>query len=128
MVLRVRGMNPHQHVVLFITQDQKPGGLPAQMLGEFTTDTEGKGFLTVSTEIINAFASANQAQTDYQGIAASGQTPPAGLLPSRGGGANTIPLNFFRGYVVDGKLDNVFGPDENTSGGSPVFESKVALP
>lgn len=128
LTLRVRGMQPNQRVVLLITEDQKPGGLPAQMLGEFTTNERGQGRLKLRTEIINAFASANQSQSDDQGIAESGQTPPAGLLVSAGGGANTIPLNYFRGYVVDGQIDNVFGPDENTPGGSPVFESVVALP
>lgn len=128
MILRVRGMDPNVRVVLLLTQDQKPGGLPAQMLGEFTTNAKGKGVLRIRTEVINAFASANVAQSDANGVAASGQNPPAGLLVSAGGGANTIPLNFFRGYVVDGAIDNVFGPDENTPGGSPVFESAVSLP
>lgn len=128
MLLRTQGMTPNQRVVVLLTQNQKPGGLPAQMLGEFTTDNAGKGILIIRSEIINAFASANRAQENSQGIASSGQTPPAGLLPSLGGTANTIPLNFFRGYVVNDAINNAFGPDEYTPGGSPIFESTVAIP
>jgi hypothetical protein len=53
MVMRVRGLAPYQRVVLFITQDQKPGGLPAQILAEFTTNAKGQGFLKIRSEIVS---------------------------------------------------------------------------
>ncbi len=121
--LRVERMPPNLRVTVFLGEDQTPGGLPVQFLGEFTTDHKGRGRLRVATEIVNAFATANQSMENELGIARNQGNFPD-LLEN---GANTIPLNWFRGYAaVDS--GTVFGPDENTPGGPPVFIQETPLP
>ena len=134
MQLKIEGLPPNERMTVFLTEDQVAGGLPAQFIGEFTTNPEGKGKLVLRAEIVNAFASANQTQEDENGIARNdGSFPvPPGLLPPAGT-ANTIPLNWFRGYFVDIKppvdsLGTVFGPAEDIPGGVIAFDSFPALP
>lgn len=134
MRLKMEGLPPNERMTVFLTEDQVAGGLPAQFIGEFTTNAQGKGKLHLRAEIVNAFASANQQQEDANGVARNvGIPPPPGLLPT-GGTANTISLNWFRGYFVDIKPavpdtpGTVFGPDETTPGGVIAFFSDVPLP
>ena len=52
----------------------------------------------------------------------------AGLLVEADGTANTIPLNWFRGYFVPENGANVFGTSENVPGGPIAFVSTRELP
>ncbi len=124
--LQIAGLPADERITVFLTTHQGPGRLPAQFIGEFTTDDDGEGELELEAEIVSAFASANQMLEDPFGEA---DDPLAGRLPvPLGGMANTIPLNWFRGYFVDIFPHNVFGPDENTAGGAIAFLSSAALP
>ena len=126
--LKIEGLPPKARISVFLTRHQGPGALPAQFIGEFTTNKDGKGKLELNAEIVNAFASANQTREDALGEAPPSPPPSPGTLPFAGGTANTIPLNWFRGYFVDIFPHNVFGPDENTPGGAIAFLSTPALP
>lgn len=121
MKLRVEGLPVNQRFTVFLTHSEIPGALPAQFIGVFTTNDKGKGTLKLRAEIINAFASANQGLEDGNGIA---EIMGAGALAR---GANTIPLNYIRGYFA-GPGGNVFGPDESIPGGPIAFVSTQALP
>ncbi len=128
--LSIDGLPPDERITIFLTRHQDPSKLPAQFIGEFTTNARGHGTLSLRAEIGDAFASANQELEDEFGEA---DVFGAGTLPvPRGGTANTIPLNWFRGYFVD-QIDgipphNVFGPNEDTAGGAIAFISDPALP
>ena len=112
--LKISNLPPNERFTVFLTRHQLPARLPAQFIGEFTTNKKGKGKLKLRAEIVNAFASANQTLEDYSGEL---DVVGAGNLPEPlGGTANTIPLNWFRGYFVDLNPHNVFGPDESTPG------------
>ena len=124
--LGISGLMPHARIAVFLTRHQTPGMLPAQFLGEFTTNSTGKGRLHLRAEIINAFASANQALEDALGEAAI--MGAGDLAIPNGGSANTIPLNWIRGYFVGLFPHNVFGSDEVTPGGPPAFISSIPLP
>lgn len=126
--LKIEGLPPKARITVFLTRHQGPGALPAQFIGEFTTNKDGEGKLKLNTEIVNAFASANQTREDAFGEAPPSPPPSPGTLPFAGGTANTIPLNWLRGYFVDIFPHNVFGPDENTPGGAIAFLSTPALP
>ncbi len=125
--LRIDGLPANERITVFLTTHPGPGKLPAQFIGEFTTNKRGEGKLRLKAEIVSAFASANQDLEDDLGVADNSQ---AGRLPGPPffGTANTIPLNWFRGYFVDIFPHNVFGPDENTPGGAIAFVSDPALP
>lgn len=123
-VLTIRDLPPRSRISVFLTRFQEPGRLPAQFVGEFRTNKHGKGRLRLRTEIINAFASANQALEDENGEA----DVMAGLLVEAGGTANTIPLNWFRGYFVPEDGGNVFGTSEDVAGGPIAFISEPELP
>ena len=126
LALRINNLPPNERISVFLTRHQAPGRLPAQFIGEFTTDDFGKGKLRLRAEIVDAFASANQTLEDNNGeadVAGAGDLP----LPF-GGTANTISLNWFRGYFVDLTPHNVFGSDESTPGGPPAFISEPELP
>lgn len=134
MTLSARKLPPRSRITVLLTEDQAPGGLPAQFIGEFTTDRNGRGTLVVLTEVVNAFASGNPLadQTDatpndgvVKGDVEGGDVPPPN------GDAVRHPLNWIRGYLVpprDATMGNVFGPKENALGGPPVFISEPALP
>ncbi len=123
MKLKIEGLPPNSRQTVFLTRHRFPSRLPAQFIGEFTTDEDGEGELELKAEIVNAFASANQTLED-----AFGEADVAGAGTVLGGTANTIPLNWFRGYFVELFPHNVFGPDEITLGGPPSFISAPALP
>ncbi len=124
--LQIDGLPPNQRITVFLTTHPGPGKLPAQFIGEFTTNKRGEGKLRLRAEFVSAFASANQTLEDAFGEA---NNPTAGQLRvPLGGTANTIPLNWFRGYFVDIFPHNVFGPDENTPGGAIAFISDPARP
>ena len=124
--LQIDGLPANERITVFLTTHQGPGKLPAQFIGEFTTNKRGNGKLRLRAEIVSAFASANQIREDVFGEA---DDEEAGRLPVPSSGtANTIPLNWFRGYFVDIFPHNVFGPDENTPGGAIAFISDPALP
>ena len=124
--LRIEGLPPKERVAVFLTRHADPGRLPAQFIGEFRTNEDGMGKLKLKAEIVSAFASANQTLEDASGVADDGA---AGRLPiPLFGSANTIPLNWFRGYFVDIFPHNVFGIDETTAGGAPAFLSALPLP
>ncbi|MGH9960211.1 MAG: hypothetical protein ACREBC_24320, partial [Pyrinomonadaceae bacterium] len=59
MILSASKLPPRSRITVLLTEDQAPGGLPAQFIGEFTTDRNGSGTLVVLTEVVNAFASGN---------------------------------------------------------------------
>ncbi len=130
MFLFIRNLPPHARVTVFLTRHQDPSKLPAQFIGEFTANEDGRGRLFLNAEIVDAFASANQTLEDAFGEA---DVFGAGNLPVPFfGTANTIPLNWLRGYFA-GEIDgipphNVFGPDENTPGGAIAFISDPPLP
>ena len=128
MSLTIEGLAANQRITVFLTRHQGLGALPAQFIGEFTTDEDGEGELELKAEIVDAFASANQAVENAFGEAPPSPPPSPGTLPFAGGTANTIPLNWFRGYFVNIFPHNVFGPDENTPGGAIAFLSTPALP
>ena len=126
--LTIDGLPANERITVFLTRHQGLGALPAQFIGEFTTDDDGSGELELEAEIVDAFASANQTREDAFGEAPPSAAPSPGTLPFAGGTANTIPLNWFRGYFVDIFPHNVFGPDENTPGGAIAFLSAAPLP
>lgn len=135
MTLSARKLPPRSRITVLLTEDQAPGGLPAQFIGEFTTDRKGRGDLTVLTEVVNAFASgsplADQTDENPNDGVVKGNVP-GGHEPPPGGTAVIHALNWIRGYLVlppgnEGAV-NVFGPDENTLVGPPVFISEPALP
>lgn len=124
--LKIFNLPPNERFTVFLSRHHRPARLPAQFIGEFTTNKRGKGKLRLRAEIINAFASANQTEEDLRGEA---DVDGAGNLYFHfGGTANTIPLNWFRGYFVNLDPHNVFGPDEITPGGPPAFISYPELP
>ncbi len=126
--LEISGLPPNQQISVFLTENQDLGALPAQFIGEFTTDDDGDGELELDAEIVDAFASANQAVENALGVAPPSPPPSPGTRPFAGGTANTIPLNWFRGYFVTIFPHNVFGPNETTPGGAIAFLSVPALP
>jgi len=121
--LRMDHLPPHLRVTVFICETSIPGSLPAQYLGEFTSDRHGHGRLKLETEIVDAFASANMSMQDASGIVHNTGNFPDALA----NGANTIPLNFIRGYAAEGGV-NIFGPDEDHAGGGPVFIHTTPIP
>lgn len=123
--LKAYGLNPNTRYSVFLTESPVPGALPAQFLGEFTSNKKGKGKFKAKTEIINAFASANQSEADDSGIANTPPPPPAGAIAN---GANTIALDWIRVYVIPPAGGNVFGGSENELGGPLVLTSDEALP
>ncbi len=121
-VLKMRGLKPKSRYSVFLTESATPGALPAQFLGDFVSNKKGKGRFRALTEIVNAFASANESLEDLDGIA---NVPGAGGIV---GGANTIPLNWIRVYLVPPTGGNVFGSSETKLGGPLVLTSEEALP
>lgn len=122
---RARNLKPQTRYTVFMAQSSTVGALPVQFIGEFTTNKKGQGQLNLTTEIIDAFASANQTLENNLGIA---DTPGAGALSN---GANTIPLNFIRVYVgvaSPGGLQSVFGTSEKKPGGGLVMSTRRPLP
>lgn len=120
-----RGLKPRTRYTVFMAQSSTVGALPVQFLGEFTTDKRGRGQLNLTTEIIDAFATANQTLENNLGIA---DVRGAGALSN---GANTIPLNYIRVYLgvaSPGGLQSVFGTSDNKPGGGLVMSTTRALP
>jgi|GEM_PF-2380070 len=120
--LKMRGLKPKSQYSVFLTESATPGALPAQFLGVFSSNKNGKGRFRALTEIVNAFASANESLEELNGIA---DVPGAGGIVR---GANTIPLNWIRIYLVPPIGGNVFGSSETKPGGSLVLTSEEALP
>ena len=114
-------LKAHTRYTVFLTENPKPGLLPAQFIGEFKTNRKGFGTLTLNAEIVQAFASANQSLADDKGVA---DVPGAGALAN---GANTIALNWIRVYLADGG-GNVFGSSESKFGGGIALTSDKPLP
>jgi len=124
--LKANDLDPNTRYSVFLTESPVPGALPAQFLGEFTSNSKGKGKFKAKTEIVNAFASANQSVEDDYGIAnILPPLPPAGAL---GNDANTIALDWIRVYVIPPAGGNVFGGSESEPGGALVLRSDEALP
>jgi hypothetical protein len=123
--LKAKDLAPNTRYSVFLTESPVPGALPAQFLGEFTSNSKGKGKFKAKTEIVNAFASANQSVEDDLGIANMLPPPPAGAI---GNGANTIALDWIRVYVIPPAGGNVFGGSESEPGGALVLRSDEALP
>ncbi len=123
--LKANDLDPNTRYSVFLTESPVPGALPAQFLGEFKSNSKGRGKFKAKTEIVNAFASANQSVEDDLGIANIPPPPPAGAL---GNGANTIALDWIRVYVIPPAGGNVFGGSESESGGALVLRSDEALP
>lgn len=119
--LSVRNLKPNFRYTVFLGQSQTLGALPVEFVGEFSTDTDGRGTFHAVTEVINAFASANQVLEDANGVA---DVLAAGALAN---GANTIPLNWVRIYEASGTI-SVFGGSEREIGGPLGPVSDVALP
>ena len=122
---KAKGLKAQTRYTVFMAQSSTVGALPVQFLGEFTTDKKGRGQLNLTTEIIDAFATANQTLENNLGLAA---TPGAGALAN---GANTIPLNYIRVYLgvsSPGGLQSVFGTSAKKPGGGLVMSTKRPLP
>ena len=122
-LLKVARLEPHTRYTVFLTEDQAPGLLPAQFIGEFKTNQYGYGRLYLNAEIVNAFASANQSLEDDDGIA----NVPGSGAGAIANGANTIALNWIRVYLAEGG-GNVFGSSEVDFGGGIALTSDKALP
>lgn len=123
MQVHVANMLPNTIFTLFLTQSQIGGSLPVQFLGQFQTNNQGAGNIEVKTEIVNAYATANQTLENALGIA---NILGAGILAR---GANTIPLNFIRVYFGGAaNIPTVFGVNEKQPGGLFVLASTQALP
>lgn len=120
-----KGLKPRTRYTVFMAQSSTVGALPVQFIGEFTTNKRGQGQLNLTTEIIDAFATANQTLENNLGIA---DVRGAGALSN---GANTIPLNYIRVYLgvaSPGGLQSVFGTSEKKPGGGLVMSTTRALP
>lgn len=130
--LTVRNMPENTRIAVLLTESQTFSLLPVQLLGEFTTNDRGRGTLTVITEVVGAFDSANQTLEDEFGVAL---TFGAGVLTGSvlgniQGSANTTPLDWVRAYAIpdDGTGFNVFGGADDVPGGAPLFSSDQPLP
>ena len=123
MMIRVSGLPGSTRFTVFLTHSPITGALPAQFLGEFTTQPNGKGHFKVVTEVTNAFASANISMTDALGIA---EVLAAGALIN---GANTIPLDWIRIYRAEpDSLLTVFGSADGVPGGTLGLTALQPLP
>lgn len=123
MVLQVDNLVANTIFTAFLTNSPTGGSLPVQFLGQFTTNNRGAGQIEVKTEIVNAYATANQTLENQFGIA---NILGAGVIAR---GANTIPLNFIRVYFGNAaNVPTVFGTSERAPGGFFVLASTVALP
>ncbi len=124
--LKVKGLKQNARYSVFLTNSATAGALPAQFLGEFKTNRKGKGRFRVRTEIVNAFASANEMLEDDNGIA---DIMGAGMF-MKGATHPMIPLNWIRIYLIppDNMGGNVFGGSENEPGGPLALTSDEALP
>jgi len=116
-------------ITVLLTQSPTLGSLPAQFVGEFTTDSRGLANYSVVTEVVDAFASANQSFENELGVA---DIFAAG---ARGNGANTIPLDWVRMYIGDGDqgfIDavggSVFGHADTVLGGALNLTTAAAIP
>lgn len=121
LVVKTRRQKKLTRYTVFLTHSPEIGKLPAQFIGEYETDKYGRGLFKASTEVVNAFASANQSLADESGVA---DVIAAGAL---GLGANTIPLNHIRIYEAAGSL-SVFGASDEEVGGGLGLSSVRALP
>lgn len=119
--MRVRGLQPNTIYTFFLAQSPTLGALPVQFVGEFTTNRRGVGRLFAITEVIDAYATANQALEDGLGVA---DVQGAGALAS---GANAIALDWFRVYVGVGDI-SVFGRSDAAMGGGLALTGANALP
>lgn len=121
--LSVRYLQVLTRYTVFLTHSKKEGALPAHFLAEFKTDRRGEGQLTLLTEIINVFASANQGVENRVGVADS---MGAGALLN---GATTVPLNYVRIYRASPNgIESVFGRSECEKGGGLVLVSDREFP
>ncbi len=123
LLIKVSGLPGNTLLAVFLTHSPITGALPAQFLGTFSTNPNGKGTLKLKTEVTNAFASANQSLADAQGIA---EILAAGAVSA---GANTIPLDWIRIYLAEATvLDTVFGPSDSVPGGLLAVTATAPIP
>lgn len=115
LFFRAKNLPEDTLITVFLTASPIPGTEGAAFIGAFMTDSEGEGRLRLKTEIVDAYL-----------VLLEGS-----LLGDPAHGDTRVPLNFFRGYENSGNfgpLLSLFGVDEGTNGGAPVFSSTVPLP
>jgi len=122
-ILTVKGLEGNRAFTVFLGESPVLGTLPVQFLGTFVTNKKGKAVFTARTEITDAFAAANPALTDAQGLAPIA----SGALAN---GAFGIPLDWIRIYQADADADfggSVFSRDGITAGGLHVLSSETVI-
>lgn len=116
-IFSVSGLAPKNTFTLMMAQSPAPNTLPAYLLTEFTTGSDGTARFDVEAELINAYIGVNPSREDENGIAG---VPGAGSIAN---GARTISMDFFRIYNAQGAA-NVFGRSADEPSGAIVLTSE----
>lgn len=127
VTLRLRDLPPNARFTIFLAESPAGGQLPVQLLGEVTTTGSGTAFLTVITEVVNAFATSNNILEGANGSTVVNGVPTSGA-GSRANGAVALPLNFLRVYQFVENGTTVFGPSDAIPGGGFIGGTTEALP
>ena len=113
-------LQPGTRYTVFLGQSPTLGALPVHLVGEFQTDSTGRGFLAATLEVMDAFDSANPS-IEVGGVA---DQRGAGALAN---GAVQIPMDFIRIYAGDGAISVFSGGPAGTPGGPFIGASTVPL-
>jgi hypothetical protein len=113
-------LDPSTRYTAFLAQSATGGALPVHLIGEFTTDKDGRGFLAARLEIVDAFDAANPAQ-EVGGLA---DVLGSGALAN---GGVQIPLDFVRIYRANGSTTVFSGGPQGAPGGPFVAGSTAPL-
>ena len=122
--IMVSGLAPMTTHAVFLAASRDTGALPVQFLGELTTGPSGAAFFSATTEVVNAYASANPGATQGDGTA-----PRLSGAFARGG--FNVPLDFIRIYqaiATPGGGQTVFSQDAASPGGIHVLSTDVPIP
>jgi len=113
MVVRLKDFPAGRQVALMMAQSPTLGAIPTHNLGLININKKGKGRVFLRTEIVDAFISVNQGLENKLGVA---DILAAGAVSQ---GANTIALDFIRGYLVPLADEGIstFGPTADIIGG-----------
>jgi hypothetical protein len=113
-------LDPNTRYAFFLAQSPAGGALPVHLLGEFTTDRDGRGFLAAQLEVVDAFDAANPSQ-EVNGVAEAGA--PGAIA----NGGIQIPMDFLRIYRANGSLSVFSGGPAGATGGRFVAGTTIPL-
>ena len=113
-------LQPMTRYAMFLGQSSTVGALPVHLVGEFTTDINGRGFLSSELEVVDAFDSANPS-LESGGVA---DIRGAGAFRN---GALQIPMDFLRIYLADGSISVFSGGPQGAMGGGLIATTMMPV-